>query len=127
MKPLSKQEVADFMHKLSTESTKVVAQLVNPLTGVTCSLAGRSERDGDTFTVWAEKTSAASRFTEASTFKVSVSRLEAFMCRFADPRILPIPPGWESEAAFSFGLVFNLPDGSLLIFMDFSDQPPRNP
>lgn len=128
IKPLSAEDFADFMHKLSTESTKVVALLVNPVTGLSFSLAGRPERDGDTFIVWGKGASNSSRFSEASSLRISIARLGTLLCRFADPRILPPLPvgleGREDEIAFSFGLVFNLPDGSLLIFMDFSELPP---
>jgi hypothetical protein len=127
MNPLSEQEVRDFIHKLSTESTNVLVLFFNVSMGISFTLPGRLTLGMDgAVTVHTEGPGSKlpiSGFTKASVFTTSLASLLAAPCQFTDPRdfTVPPPPGFERDVPISFGLGFTLANGSILVLMDVSE------
>jgi hypothetical protein len=128
--PLSPQEVTDFMHKLSTESRKVLVLFFNTAMGVSFTLPGRLQVDaGGTITVHRDGTPPSidsSGFVDTPGFVTTLSALLTVPCEFADPRAFksdgsPLGALFEREPLFTFSLVFIFPNGSLLIFMEVNE------
>jgi hypothetical protein len=127
MKPLSEQEIRDFIHKLSTESKKVVALFSNPSMGISFTLPGRLTLGLDgTITVHTEELGSRlpiSGFTKASVFTTSLASLLTVPCGFSDPREFKgvPPPGFEREVPITFSLGFTFSNGSLLVLMEVGE------
>jgi hypothetical protein len=122
---LSPEEVKDFLHRLSTESKKVVLTFSDVNLGVSASLAGKLEigKDGEFVIVHSLPTGpVVDPLKELSTFRLS-PRILSFPCVFADPRELdnsPFASFVTGGMRFSFGIVFALPAGFLAL-MEFDE------
>ena len=118
------------MHKLSTESRKVLVLFFNTAMGVSFTLPGRLQVDaGGTITVHRDGTPPSidpSGFVDTPGFVTSLPALLKVPCEFADPRTFksdgsPLGALFGREPLFTFSLVFIFPNGSLLIFMEVNE------
>jgi hypothetical protein len=109
---LSPQELNDFLHRLSTESKKVVALFADAK--VVCSVCGTA-RVLEGFLLVSPKLDAG--IVETSSFRVALAQLHAVPCAFMDPREFkngPFAAFFETEVRFVFCICCFLPQGGFL-------------
>jgi hypothetical protein len=114
--PLSPQEINDFLHRLSTESKKVVALFAD--SKMLCSVCGTA-RMVDGFLVVSPQHDAG--MAETSGIRVALAQLCAVPCEFIDPREFkngPFASFFETEVRFDFCLCFMFPKGGFLSLVE---------
>jgi hypothetical protein len=124
--PLPLQDVKDFLHRLSTESKKVVLLFSDVNSGISASLAGKLEigKDGEFVIVHSLPSGpVVDPLKELSSFRLLLPILLSFPCVFADPRELdgsPFAAFLAGGMRFSFAIIFALPAGFLAL-MEFDE------
>ena len=117
-KPLSPQEVKDFIDKLITSPTKTLVIFFDASSGLGFTVVGKFKSLGEgVFSVQHENDDMG--ITEASSFNTTLSDLLRFPCLFTDPRDFKGNPVakqfFEKEVRFGFGLTFAMPSRMLSI------------
>jgi hypothetical protein len=123
MKPLSPEEVADFMQRLNTESTKVAAVLFDTKAGFSVVLSGVLDiTEGEVVLVHEGEELS---LTEGALLRTSLAALRGATCEFADPLTFkgtPFASLFNRELRFSFGLVFAFPQGLVLALLEVEES-----
>lgn len=124
MTGLPPQDVKDLLHRLSTESTKVLAVFFN--SQIVISVIGTIEMVASGAITLRSATAGNPGILESSGLTAFMPFLLSVPCEFADPRLFdngPFAGFFREEVRFEFGLTFIFPDGSILVFMEIKEIP----
>ena len=120
---ISPQEISSFLERLSASSTKTLAAFSDSKCSMGFSISGRlSVDDAGIVSV---RTRGTSSVVESSFLETSVADLVNASCTYlsrSEAKGTPFFSGFERDLPFTFGILFDLPNGSKLALFEIAEE-----
>lgn len=120
---ITPQEISSFLERLSASSTKTLAAFSDSKCSIGFSISGRlSVDDAGIVSV---RTRGESSVVESSLLETSVAELVNASCVYlsrSEVKRTPFFNGFERELPFTFGILFDLPNGSKLALFEIAEE-----
>jgi hypothetical protein len=122
-KTVTPQEVSSFLERLSASSTKTLAAFSDSKCSIGSSVSGQlSVDDAGIVSV---RTRGTFSVLESSLLETSMDELANASCTYlsrSEVKESPFFNGFERELPFTFGILFNLPNGSKLALFEIAEE-----
>ncbi len=122
-KTVTPEEVSGFLERLSASSTKTLAAFSDSKCSIGSSISGQlSVNDAGIVSVRTRETFS---IFESSLLETSVVELANASCTYltrSDAKEAPFFNCFERELPFTFGILFNFPNGSKLALFEIAEQ-----